>query len=117
MYGICANTAPYEVLVEAMHKPYWLLAPVGGLICLARQEIRFLDTNFYGNRFPHWGIEALIEGTQNILTQYGTQSLVGGELQLLLELLIIELDCSSQPFTVSYQRYYSWVMDCYPKEW
>lgn len=35
-YGLCANTVRYEHLVEAMHKPCWLLAPLDSLISLAR---------------------------------------------------------------------------------
>jgi hypothetical protein len=116
-YGLCANTAPYDTLVEAMHKPYWLLAPIGGLIRSARREIRFLDTGFYGNGFPHWGIEALIEETNKILIHFGTKSLIGVQLQLSMELLTLELGLSSQPFTISYQRYHNWVTDCFLKEW
>ena len=58
-----------------MHKPYLLLSPIGGLIRLARREIRFLGTGFYDNGFPDWEIEVLIEETNKILTHYGTKSL------------------------------------------
>jgi hypothetical protein len=56
-YGLCANSDPYDSLVLAMTKPYYLLCPLGGVIRSAKREIRWLDTGFYGMGFPHWGIE------------------------------------------------------------
>jgi hypothetical protein len=60
-YGLCANTSPLEELVSAMHRPYYWMAPIGGMIRSAKREIRYLYTGFYGLGFPHWGIETLIE--------------------------------------------------------
>ncbi len=31
-YGLCANPTPFDELVRAMHKPYYWMAPLGGLI-------------------------------------------------------------------------------------
>jgi hypothetical protein len=45
-YGLCANSAEYEQLVEAMHKPYYILAPLGGLARSAKRELRYLDAVF-----------------------------------------------------------------------
>ncbi len=30
-YGLCTNNAPYDQLVTAMHKPYRVLCPLGGV--------------------------------------------------------------------------------------
>ena len=38
-YGLCANTSTSEELVSAMHKPYYWMAPLGGLIRSAKREI------------------------------------------------------------------------------
>ena len=115
-FGLCANTAPFTELLEAMHKPYHLMAPVGGLIRSAKREIRYLDGGFYGNGFPHWGIEAPIESTGKVLTHYGTHGLVGVQLIMSVELLITEVGRSNQPFTLNYEVYGDWATDCYMKE-
>jgi hypothetical protein len=61
-YGLCANTSSYEDLVTIMQKPYYWMSPIGCLIRSAkREQLRYLDTGFYGLGFPHWGIEMLIE--------------------------------------------------------
>ena len=69
-YGLCANTSPFDSLIAAMYKPYHIMAPVGGLIRSAKKELRYLDSGFYGNGFPHWGIEALIASSNNKLSSF-----------------------------------------------
>lgn len=64
-YGLCANTCSYDELVDSMHKPFFWMAPLGGLIPSTKREVRYLDTGFYGLGFPHWGIESLIEAYKN----------------------------------------------------
>jgi hypothetical protein len=97
-YGLCANTSAYEDLVAMMHKPYFWMAPIDGLIRSAKRELRFLDTGFYGLGFPHWGIEALIESYKKFFAHYGTQTVVGTQLQMSVEIMIMELGISNQPF-------------------
>ncbi len=106
-YGLCANTSPLADLVSAMHRPYYWMAPIGGMIRSAKREIRYLDTGFYGLGFPHWGIESLIEAYKKFFIHFGTSSVVGVQLQMSIENLIIELGISSQPFTIPYPRYNS----------
>ena len=48
-----------------MHKPFFWMAPLGGLIRSAKREVRYLDTGFDGLGCPHWGIESLIEAYKN----------------------------------------------------
>jgi len=64
-YGLCANTYSYDELVDSMHKPFFWMAPLGGLIRSAKREVRYLDTGFDGLGCPHWGIESLIEAYKN----------------------------------------------------
>jgi hypothetical protein len=116
-YGLCANNSPYDTLVRAMDKPYYILCPLGGVIRSAKREIRYLDSGFYGVGFPqHWGAEAIMESLNKFLTHYGTTSLLGTQYQMSTELLAIELGISAQPFLQDYQKYEKWVTDCTLKE-
>ena len=99
-----------------MHRPYYWMAPIGGLIRSARRELRYLDTGFYGLGFPHWGIEAMVEAYKKFYTHYGTSSVVGTQLQMSMEILICELGLSSQPFTLSYKKYSSLATDGFCKQ-
>ncbi|KAL7521202.1 hypothetical protein ACHAWX_005896 [Stephanocyclus meneghinianus] len=54
-YGLCANTSSLDELISAMHRPYYWMAPIGGMIRSAKREIRYLDTGFYGLGF-HTGV-------------------------------------------------------------
>jgi hypothetical protein len=110
-YGLCANPTPFNELVHAMHKPYYWMAPVGGLIRSAKRELRYLSTGFYGLGFPHWGIEALIESYSKFFSHYGTDTIVGVQLRMSTELLIIELGISVQPFLQDFDRYGHWATD------
>jgi hypothetical protein len=75
-----------------------------------------LDKGFYGNGFPHWGIEALIASSNKVLTHYGTNSLLGVQFQMSLELLATEIGRSDQPFLLKYSTYEDWATDCFMKE-
>ena len=108
-YGLCASTATYEELVQAMHKPYHLMVSVGGVIQSAKREIRYLEEGFYGVGFPHWGIESLVESTNKLMTHVGAKSLVGTQFQMSLELLMLELGLTDQPFLQDYNKYKDWV--------
>ena len=114
-YGLCANTSSLQDLSASMHRPYFWMAPIGGLIRSARRELRSLDTGFYGLGFPHWGIEALIEAYRKFYTHYGTTSVLGVQLQMSLELLICEVCISHQPFTLSYSKYGSYATEGFCK--
>lgn len=104
-YGLCAITDPLDNLISAMHRPYYWMAPIGGMLRSAKREIRHLDTGFYGLGFPHWGIEALVEAYKKFFVHYGTTTIVGIQLQVAVENLIIELGVSSQPFLLPFQQY------------
>lgn len=104
-YGLCANTSSFQDLTKAMHKPYYWMAPIGGFLRSAKREFRYLDTGFYGLGFPHWGIEALIEAYGKFFCHFGTNTVVGVQLQMSVELLAIELGMSDQPFTLDFSRY------------
>jgi hypothetical protein len=115
-YGLCGNNASYDQLTKAMDKPYHILCPLGGVIRSAKRELRYLDTGFYGVGLPHWGIEAIIESTNKLMTHFGAQSLLGVQYQMSAELLAIEVGMSAQPLLLDYDRCESWAMDSTLKE-
>ena len=91
------------------------MASVAGLIRSAKRELRYLDTGFYGLGFPHWGIEATIEAYKKFYLHYGTDSVVGTQLQMSLEVMTCELGLSAQPFLLPYDKYGSWATDGFLK--
>lgn len=111
-YGLCANSAKYEQLVEGTHKPYYILCPLGALARSAKRELRYLDSGFFGLGLPHWGVEAPVASTKKILSHFGAQSLLGVQYQLSLELLTIDLGLGPQFFLQDYSKYGDWVTDC-----
>jgi hypothetical protein len=61
-YGLRANSSPFDDLVQAMHMPYYWMAPMGGLICSAKCELRYLM--FLWPRFSslgYWGINRILQ--------------------------------------------------------
>jgi hypothetical protein len=114
-YGLCASTCSWDDLIAAMQRPYYWLAPIGGLLRSARRELRTLDTGFYGLGLPHWGIEALNEAYKKFFLHFGTQSSVGIQLQMSVELFTIELGLSSQPFLSDFTKYSPRITDSFCK--
>jgi hypothetical protein len=99
-----------------MDKPYYIMCPLGGVIRSAKRELRYLDSGFYGVGFPHWGIESVVETTNKMMTHVGARTMLGTQYQMSLELLILELGLSTQPFSLDYKKYNTWVTDCGWKE-
>lgn len=95
-----------------MHKSYRKLCPLGGVIRSAKRELHYFDTGFYGVGFSHWGVEAMIEGTNKLMTHFGTQSPLGVQYQMSAELLAIEIGKSAQPLLLDFDRFGSWATDC-----
>jgi hypothetical protein len=92
------------------------MLPLGGMVCEANQGIRQLDRGFFGAGFPHPGVEATVEQTNKLLMHYGCHTALGDELQTLLELLVVDLGLSFQPFCASYNHYGNWVTTCWLKQ-
>ncbi len=85
------------------------MLPLGGIVSKANRGIRQLDRGFYGAGFPHPGVEATLEQTNKLLMHYGCRTALGTELQTSLELLVVDLGLSFQPFQVSYEHFGDWV--------
>jgi hypothetical protein len=88
---------------------YGKMLPLGGIVSKANWGIRQLDRSFYGAGFPHPGVEATLEQANKLIMHYGCWTALGMELQTLLELLVVDLGLSFQPFQVSYAHFGNWV--------
>ena len=88
---------------------------MGVLIRSAPREIRDTDRGLYGAGCPHVGVECMVAQINKLPMHYGCPSNDGLKLKLSLESLILELGFTDQPFQESYERYGSWVMDCWLK--
>jgi hypothetical protein len=97
-YGLCVVSASYKELLECLMKTYYGIHPQGGIQWMARRGIRQLDLGFYGIGCPHPAIECLIAQLNKLLMHYGSQNYLGLEMQASVELLVIELGLSAQPF-------------------
>jgi hypothetical protein len=82
---------------------------LGGIVSKANRGIWQLDRGFYGAGLPHPGVEATLEQANKLLMHYGYHTALGAELQTSLELLVVDLGLSFQPFRVSFEQYGDWV--------
>jgi hypothetical protein len=85
------------------------MLPLRGIVSKANQGIRQLDRGFYGVGSPNPGVEATAEQANKLLMNSGWHTALGTELQTSLELLVVDLGLSFQPFRVFYEQYGGWV--------
>jgi hypothetical protein len=107
-YGLCCSMATLSELDSVLMPLYGKMLPLGGIVSKANRGIRQLDCGFYGAGFPHPGVEAKLEQANKLLMHYGCWTALGTELQTLLELLVVDLGISFQPFQVSYEHFGDW---------
>jgi hypothetical protein len=103
LYGLRTVSTSYNKLLECLMKVYCQIHLQLGIQSLARRGIRQLDLRFYSIGFPHPAIECLIAQLNKLLVHYGNQSCFGIKMQITLELLVIELGMSPQPFQEEYK--------------
>ena len=108
-YAIGNNTGSLKELGNCLQRIYWQILPRGGIRRSAPTGIRQLSKGFFGAGCPNPGVECLISQVTKLLIHYGCRSGIGIQLQVSLELMIIELGISSQPFQESFQKYESWI--------
>ncbi len=94
---------------------YKKMLPLGGVVRKANRGLRQLDRGVYGAGFPHPSVKAPVEQANKLLMHYGCHTALGAELQASLELLVVDLGLSFQPFCISYKHYGEWVMTCWLK--
>ncbi len=94
---------------------YCKIHPQGGIHRLAMRGICQLDLGFYGISCPHPAIECLITQLNKLLMHYGNQSCLGLKMQNTMELLMIKLGMSLQPFQEECAAYHHWVTHLWVK--
>jgi hypothetical protein len=104
-YGLCSSTASFQELEHALHRPYYQILPLGGIVCTVTVRSRTLDVGFFGVGLPHLGVEALFAMSNKLLIHYGCQTAIGWFMQTSLSLLFVELGLSFQPLQESYERF------------
>jgi len=105
-YGLCYSMATLSELDSVVMPLYGKCYPLGGLLA---RPIKVSGSCFYGAGFPHPGVEATLEQANKLLMHYGCRTALGTELHTLLELLVVDLGLSFQPFQVSYEHFGDWV--------
>jgi hypothetical protein len=114
-YAIGNNSASAKGLDNCLQQVYWQLLPRGGMQRSAPTGLRQLSRGFYGIGCPNPVVECFIAQVTKLLIHYGCQLGIGIQLQVSLELFIIELGVSSQPFQEAFAKYGKWVTDCWLK--
>ncbi len=108
-YGLCCSMATLLELDLVLLPLYGKMLPLGGIVSKANWGIQQLDRGFYGAGFPHSGVEAMLKQANKLLMRYGCPTALGTELQTLLEVLVVDLGLSFQPFQVSCNHFGDWV--------
>jgi hypothetical protein len=108
-YGLFCSMATLAELYVVLIPLYGKMLPLGGIVGKANRGIRQLDRGFYGAGFPHPGVEATLKKANKLLMHYGFRTALGTVLQTSLELLVVDLGLSFQPFQVSYTHFGNWV--------
>ena len=108
-FGLCAVTASHKELSDSLMKIFYEILPQGGIRRTARKGTRQLAAGFYGIGCPHPAVECLIAQLNKLIMHYGSHSCLGLNMQTSVELFIIEMGMSPQPFKESYQTCHHWV--------
>ncbi len=104
-YGLCSSTASFEELDRALHRQYYQILPLGGVVRTTPVESRTIDAGFFGVGLPHLGVEALIAMANKLLMHNGRRMVTGRFMQTSHSLLFVELGLSFQPLQESYEKY------------
>jgi hypothetical protein len=59
-YGLCSSTATLDELENVLHRQYYQILPLGGVVRTTTVASRTIDAGFSGVGLPHIGIEALV---------------------------------------------------------
>ncbi len=60
--------ATLDELENALHKQYYQILPLGGVVRTTTVASRTIDTVFFGVGLPHLGVEALVATANKLLT-------------------------------------------------
>ena len=104
-YGVCSSTTTLKELNRALHRQYYQLLPLGGIVRTTPVGSRTVDAGFFGVGLPHLGIEALIAMSNKLLMHYGCQTATGRLMQSSYSLLFVELGLSFHPLQAPYKHF------------
>jgi hypothetical protein len=104
-YGLCSSTATLEELDRALHRQYYQILPLGGVVRTTPVRSRTIDAGFFGVGLPHLGIKALISMSNKLLMYYGCQTATGRLMQSSYSLLLVKLGLSFNPLQESYFQF------------
>jgi hypothetical protein len=76
-YGSCSSTASFQELDRALHRQYYQILPLGGIVRTTPVESRTIDAGFFGVGLPHLRVDALITMTNKLLMHYGCKTATG----------------------------------------
>ena len=108
-YGICSIAAPWKKLEHCLKRIWWQLLPLGGVVRSASRELRQMSREFYGVGCPHPGVECFVQQVNKLHVHYGCDSNLELKVSTSIEMLIVEMGVSAQPFQESFLKYKDWV--------
>jgi hypothetical protein len=108
-FGLFAVTASYQDLLECLMKIYYNIHFQGGIRRTTKNGARQLDAWFYRVGCPHPAIECLITQLNKLIMHYGSWSFLSINMQVSIELIIIKMGTSLQPFAEDYNTCHHWV--------
>ncbi len=104
-YGLCSSTPSFQELERALHREYYQILPLCGVVHTTTVRSWTIDAGFIGVGLPHLGVEALVAISNKLLMHYGCQTATGQFMRASLSLLFVELGVSFQPLQESYKQY------------
>ncbi len=104
-YGLCSSTATLQESGNALHRQYYQILPLGGIVRTTTVESRTIDAGFYGVGLPNLGVEALVTMANKLLMHYGCNTATGKLMQASYFLLFIKVGLLFQPLQELYERY------------
>jgi hypothetical protein len=104
-YGLCSSTASFHKLDGVLHRQYYQILLLGGVVRTTTVASRTIDAGFFGVGLPHLGVEALIATSNKLMMHYdyGCDTAVGRFMKASYSLFLVEMGLSLQPLQESYE--------------
>ncbi len=104
-YGLCSLMASFHNLEYALHRQYYQMLPLCGVVRSTPVGSCLIDARFFGVGLPHLGLEALIAMLNKLLMHYGCDTATGRFMRISYSLFYLELGLLFQPMQELYQKY------------
>ena len=88
---------------------------LGGIAKTAKTEIKMTASVFYVEGLQHPGVETAMAQCNKLMMDYGCNTSVGSEFQILIELFLLEIGASFQPLQLQFDRYSDRTTHCWFK--